>query len=114
MKRTGRLYLVRAKDFPSDPYALIFAKTVHELFWLVDECGNPFGCEYAALGTGFGMFWHHGRSGLMYYTENEALQSKLDSIPLVEPQLTECGDSQLCDYDKLMWREFTDKDCDGQ
>lgn len=51
------LYLVRqsATGHPGSLLAVLAAKSLEELFWLVDEWADPTVCEYAAMPAGGGL-----------------------------------------------------------
>lgn len=101
MKRTGRLYLIRSKSDQTQPFGIIFAKTVKDLFWLVDEYVDPYLCQYAGLGTGFGLFWEDA-SALFPDWDNPT--------PGDPPTLTDSACGQLAGFADMTWRDFTPED----
>ena len=49
------LYIVRVRE--NDELVGVYsASSLKELFWLVDECASPNGCDYAKLPNG-GFYW---------------------------------------------------------
>lgn len=48
-------YLVRLTD-TKDLVGIFWADRLSDLFWLVDECTDPYGCEYTRVKPG-GIYW---------------------------------------------------------
>ena len=68
----------------------------HELFWLVDECTDPWACERQKLVGGWGIMWHAPGAFKVPLTNCDV------EIKLNKASLSESAGMQLIDEGK--WR----------